>query len=146
MSAFRTTLISSLGAFSVGVACAAVGLSLNTKAVNSSRAFKSSRARMSDDGFPLAHLGRAPGDPDAPLGYSPLGIAQINGTSIGVYAFQNGAKAGDVAGRGQGFADVFDSAGHLKRRFIFRENLNSPPQIIEFVYMRAGSAKRNGLF
>ena len=85
---------------------------------------------MSDDGFPLAHLGRAPGDPDAPLGYSPLGIAQINGTSIGVYAFQNGAKPGDVAGRGQGFADVFDSAGHLKRRFVFRENLNSPPQIM----------------
>ena len=78
---------------------------------------------MSDDGFPLAHLGRAPGDPEVQLGYSALGIAQINGTSIGVYAFLQGAKAGDVAGRGQGFADVFDSAGHLKRRFIFRENL-----------------------
>ena len=120
MAAFRTTLITSVGAFSVGVACAAAGLGLNTKAVNSGSAFKSSRARMSDDGFPLAHLGRAPGYPDAPVGYSPLGIAKINGTRIGVYAFQNGAKLGDVTGRGQGFADVFDSAGHLIRRFIFR--------------------------
>ncbi|MGA8567495.1 MAG: hypothetical protein WB580_06850 [Candidatus Binataceae bacterium] len=75
-----------------------------------------------------------------------MGIAKINGTRIGVYAFQNGAKLGDVTGRGQGFADVFDSAGHLIRRFIFRENLNSPPQIVEFVYMRARSARRNGLF
>lgn len=146
MAAFRTTLITSVGAFSVGVACAAAGLALNTKAVNSGSAFKSSRARMSDDGFPLAHLGRAPGDPDAPVGYSPLGIAKINGTRIAIYAFQNGAKLGDVTGRGQGFADVFDSAGHLIRRFIFRENLNSPPQIVEFVYMRARSARRNRLF
>ena len=101
MAAFRTTLITSVGAFSVGVACAAAGLALNTKAVSSGSAFKSSKARMSDDGFPLAHVGRAPGDPDAPVGYSPLGIAKINGTRIGVYAFQNGAKLGDVAVRGQ---------------------------------------------
>jgi hypothetical protein len=141
MAAFRTTLITSVGAFSVGVACAAAGLALNTKAVSSGSAFKSSKARMSDDGFPLPHVGRAPGDPDAPVGYSPLGIAKINGTRIGVYAFQNGAKLGDVAGRGQGFADVFDSAGHLIRRFIFRGNLNSPPQIIEFVYIPARSAR-----
>jgi len=40
-----------------------------------------------------------------------------------------------VAGQGTGFADVFDRAGHLIRRFTFRENLNSPPQITEFVYM-----------
>ena len=53
-------------------------------------------------------------------GYLPLGTAKINGRSIGVYVFQNGAKLGDEAGQGQGFADVFDSAGHLLRRFIFR--------------------------
>jgi hypothetical protein len=145
MEAFRITLIT-VGAFLVGVACAAAGLALNTKAVNSGSAFKSSRPRMSGAGFPLAHVGRAPGDPDAPVGYSALGIAKINGTRIRVYSYQNGTKLGDMAGRGQGFADVFDSAGHLMRRFIFRENLNSPPQIIEFVYMPARSAKRNGLF
>jgi hypothetical protein len=64
-----------------------------------------------------------------------LGIAKINGRRIAVYVFQNGAKLDDVAGQGQGFADVFDSAGHLIRRFVFRENLHSPPQITEFVYM-----------
>lgn len=135
MGAFKTTLITSIGAFLIGAASAAAGLALNTELVNSGSAFKSSRARMSGAGFPLAHVGRAPGDPDTPVGYSPLGIAKINGRRIGVYAFQSGAKLGDVAGRGQGFADVFDGAGHLIRRFIFRENPNSPPQIIEFVYM-----------
>ena len=70
-----------------------------------------------------------------------MGIAKINGRRIAVYAFQNVAKLGDVAGRGRGFADVFDSAGHLIRRFNFRENLNSPPQIIEFVYIPSRSAR-----
>jgi hypothetical protein len=134
MEASRITLITSVGAFLIGVACAAAGLGLNTKALNSGSAFNSSRARMSGDGFSLVHVGRAPDDPDAPVGYSPVGIAKINGARVRVYAYQNGAKLGDMAGRGQGFADVFDSAGHLKSRFIFRENLNSPPQIIEFVY------------
>jgi hypothetical protein len=90
---------------------------------------------MSGAGFPLARVDRAHGDPDAPAGYSRLGIANINGRRIAVYVFQNGAKLDDVAGQGQGFADVFDSAGHLIRRFVFRENLHSPPQIAEFVYM-----------
>ena len=135
MGAFRITVITSIGAFIVGVACAAAGLALDAKLVNSGPAFISGRPHTSGAGFPLFDIGRASGDPDAPVGYSRLGIAKINGKRVAVYAFQNGAKLGDVAGRGQGFADVFDSAGHLIRRFIFRENLHSPPQITEFVYM-----------
>ena len=66
-----------------------------------------------------------------------MGIAKINGRRIAVYAFRNGAKLDDVAGEGHGSADVFDRAGHLMGRFTFRENLNSPPLITEFVYMPA---------
>jgi len=62
-------------------------------------------------------------------------MAKINGRRVKVYAFQNGAKLNDATGQGHGFADVFDRAGHLTRRFIFRENLNSPPQITEFFYL-----------
>jgi hypothetical protein len=116
----------------IGAASTAAGLALNKKV-----ALKSNQVRASQASGFLTNVARAPGDPDTPVGYSPLGIAKINGSRIAVYAFQNGAKLGDVAGRGQGFADVFDRAGHLIRRFIFRENLNSPPQIIEFVYLPA---------
>ena len=132
MEACKTTLIASVGAFLIGAASVAAGLALNTKVTLRSNHV---RARPAS-GF-ATHVARAPADPDTPAGYSPLGIAKVNGRRIGVYAFQNGAKLGDVPGRGQGFADVFDRAGHLIRRFIFRENLNSPPQIIEFVYLPA---------
>jgi len=56
--------------------------------------------------------------------------------------YQNGAKLDDAAGQGHGVADVFDGAGHLTRRFIFRENLNSPSLFIEGFYMLE-SAERN---
>jgi hypothetical protein len=131
MKAFRTTLI--IGAFLIGTASPAPRLALSTKVLNSP--IKPGNALMSSVGFPLARVNRAYGDPDAPAGYSPLGMAKINGRRVKVYVFQNGAKLNDAAGQGHGFADVFDSAGHLMRRFIFRENLNSPPQITEFVYM-----------
>lgn len=136
MVAFKTTLITSIGTFLIGAASAMPGPVFSTKVVNSDSAFKSSKARISGAGLlPLTRVDRSRGDPDAPAGYSLLGITKINGKRIAVYAFQNGAKVNDVAGQGQGFADVFDSAGHLIRRFSFRENLNSPPQITEYVFM-----------
>jgi uncharacterized protein (TIGR03118 family) len=42
------------------------------------------------------------------------------------YAKQNGEKHDDVAGPGNGFIDVFDTAGNLVRRFASRGPLNSP--------------------
>ena len=133
MKAFKTTLITSIGAFLIGTASPAPRLAASTKVVNSS--IKPGNALMSSVGFPLARVARAYGDPDAPAGYSPLGMAKINGRRVKVYVYQNGAKLNDAAGQGHGFADVFDSTGHLIRRFIFRENLYSPPQITEFFYM-----------
>jgi hypothetical protein len=124
MEAFKITLITSLCAFLIGSASVAPDFAIGAKVVNLDSAFE--RA-----------VDRAPGDPDAPEGYSTLGIAKINGSRVAVYAFQNGAKPDDVAGPGRGFADVFDSAGHLIRRFAFRENLNSPPQITEYVSVSA---------
>jgi hypothetical protein len=133
MKAFKTTLITSIGAFLIGTATPAPRLAPSTKVVNSP--IKPANALMSSVDSPVAHVARTYGDPDAPAGYSPLGMAKINGIRVKVYAFQNGAKLNDAAGQGHGFADVFDSAGHLIRRFIVRENLNSPPQITEFFYL-----------
>lgn len=65
-------------------------------------------------------------DPELPAGYAPFGIANIDGDLFVTYAKQNAVKHDDVAGRGNGFVDVFDTDGHLLRRFASRGPLNSP--------------------
>jgi uncharacterized protein (TIGR03118 family) len=65
-------------------------------------------------------------DPKIPAGYAPFGIANINGDLFVTYAQQNAEKHDDVAGNGHGFVDVFDTDGHLLRRFASRGTLNSP--------------------
>jgi uncharacterized protein (TIGR03118 family) len=61
-----------------------------------------------------------------PAGYAPFGIQNIDGDLFVTYAQQNAAKHDDVAGPGKGFVDVFDTDGHLLRRFASRDALNSP--------------------
>ena len=65
-------------------------------------------------------------DPDIPAGFAPFGIQNINGTLFVTYALQNDEKHDDVAGRGNGFVDVFDTDGNLLLRFASRGTLNSP--------------------
>jgi len=65
-------------------------------------------------------------DPKIPPGYAPFGIQNINGDLFVTYALQNAAKHDDVASPGNGFVDVFDTDGHLLRRFASRGALNSP--------------------
>ncbi len=137
MQAFKTTLVASIGAFLIGAASVAPDIAVGAKVINLDSAPTSRRERILAAVLPLTRADAASFEPGDGAGYSTLGIAKINGNPIAVYAFQNGAKLDDIAGEGQGFADVFDSAGHLLRRFTFRENLNSPPQIIEYVPLPA---------
>ena len=65
-------------------------------------------------------------DPDIPAGFAPFGIQKIDGDLFVSYAKQNASKHDDVAGRGNGFVDVFDTDGHLLRRFASGRQLNSP--------------------
>ena len=65
-------------------------------------------------------------DPKVPAGFAPFGIQNINGDLFVTYAKQNAQKHDDVAGAGNGFVDVFDTDGHLLRRFASRGPLNSP--------------------
>ena len=65
-------------------------------------------------------------DPEIPPGYAPFGIATIDGDLFVTYALQNAARHDDLAGPGRGFVDVFDTDGHLLRRFATRGALNSP--------------------
>jgi uncharacterized protein (TIGR03118 family) len=83
-------------------------------APNGSAGFK---AATTDGGFT---------DPKIPAGFAPFGIQNIDGDLFVTYAKQNAQKHDDVAGQGNGFVDVFDTDGHLLRRFASRGPLNSP--------------------
>jgi uncharacterized protein (TIGR03118 family) len=65
-------------------------------------------------------------DPSIPRGYAPFGIANIDGDLFVTYARQDADRHDDLAGHGRGFVDVFDTDGHLLRRFASRGSLNSP--------------------
>ena len=65
-------------------------------------------------------------DPAIPSGFAPFGLQNINGDLFVTYAKQNAQKHDDVAGRGNGFVDVFDTDGHLLRRLVAQGQLNSP--------------------
>lgn len=65
-------------------------------------------------------------DPNIPAGYAPFNIVSIDGDLFVSYAKQNADKKDDVKGPGHGFVDVFDTDGHLLRRFASRGPLNSP--------------------
>ena len=65
-------------------------------------------------------------DAGIPPGYAPFNIVSIDGDLFVTYAKQDDQKHDDVAGPGNGFVDVFDTDGHLIRRFESRGQLNSP--------------------
>lgn len=76
--------------------------------------------------FPTATTDGNFTDPEIPAGFAPFGIQNIDGDLFVTYAKQDDVKHDDVAGRGNGFVDVFDTDGHLLRRFASRGKLNSP--------------------
>ena len=65
-------------------------------------------------------------DPEIPSGYAPFNIVNLDGDLFVTFAKQDADKHDDAAGPGHGFVDVFDTDGHLIRRFESRGRLNSP--------------------
>jgi len=65
-------------------------------------------------------------DPKIPAGFAPFGIQNIGGVLFVTYAKQDATQHDDVAGQGNGFVDIFDTDGHLVKRFATRGQLNSP--------------------
>jgi len=114
----KIALITSIAAFLIGSASVASDIPV---------------ASVANSPSALDYVDRGSRATNGPEGYSSLGIARINGIRVAIYILENGARLDDIAGPGRGFADVFDGAGHRIRRFTFRENLNSPPQITEYV-------------
>jgi uncharacterized protein (TIGR03118 family) len=65
-------------------------------------------------------------DPRLPAGYGPFGIAEIMGKLYVTFAKQDATLHDDVAGRGNGFVDVFTNSGKFVRRLVTRGALDSP--------------------
>jgi uncharacterized protein (TIGR03118 family) len=88
--------------------------------------FRSGNVDVFDTNFaPVTTDGRFI-DRNIPRGFAPFGIQNIDGDLWVTYAKQDAEKDDDVAGPGNGFVDVFDTDGHLLRRFAVRGVLNSP--------------------
>jgi uncharacterized protein (TIGR03118 family) len=65
-------------------------------------------------------------DSRIPAGFAPFDVQLLAGELYVSYAKQDAAKHDDVAGPGNGFVDVYDTSGHLRRRLISHGDLNSP--------------------
>src|ERR1700730_2603320 len=65
-------------------------------------------------------------DPKIPPGYAPFGIQNIDGDFFVTSSTQHKVRQDALAGPGRGFVDVFDTDGHLLRRFASHGPLNSP--------------------
>src|SRR5204863_7757038 len=65
-------------------------------------------------------------DASVPADFAPFGIQNIGGNLYVTFAKQDADKHDDVAGRGNGFVDVFDTSGNLIRRLASCGALNSP--------------------
>jgi uncharacterized protein (TIGR03118 family) len=105
------------------------GLALGTNATGNflfATNFRQARIDVFDDTFAPATLAGTFSDPEIPAGFAPFGIRNVNGEVWVTYAQQNAQRHDDVAGPGNGFVDIFDTDGHLLRRFAARGHLNSP--------------------
>jgi uncharacterized protein (TIGR03118 family) len=88
--------------------------------------FRAAKVEAYDQNFHLTKLDGSFSDPNIPAGFAPFGIQNIDGDLFVTYAKQTADKHDDVPGAGDGFVDVFDTNGHLLRRFATRGSLNAP--------------------
>jgi uncharacterized protein (TIGR03118 family) len=79
-----------------------------------------------DSNFRSVHTPGAFQDPGIPAGFAPFGISAINSNLYVTYAKQDADKMDDVHGPGNGFVDIFDTRGHLLKRFTSQGELDSP--------------------
>lgn len=86
--------------------------------------FKGGTVEVYDGDFELVKSFK---DTNAPAGFAPFGIREINGQLFVTLAKQKGPdKMDDEAGPGNGYVDVFDTQGNFVRALAAQGTLNSP--------------------
>ncbi len=113
---------SAAGAVYKGLAMAASSSGPRLYAAN----FFAGTVDVFDGAFAPVSLAGAFVDPNLPPGFAPFNIQNINGALYVTYALQDEDKHDDVAGRGNGFVNVYDLDGHLLQELVAGAQLNSP--------------------
>ena len=88
--------------------------------------FHAGTIEVYDKDFQPASLAGSFSDPRIPTGFAPFNIQNLDGDLYVTYAKQDADKHDDVAGKGNGFVNVFDTDGNFIRRIASRHKLNSP--------------------
>jgi uncharacterized protein (TIGR03118 family) len=65
-------------------------------------------------------------DPNLPPNYVPFNVQNLNGKLYVTFALREPGAADETHGKGLGFVDVFDTAGHLERRLVSHGKLDAP--------------------
>jgi uncharacterized protein (TIGR03118 family) len=88
--------------------------------------FHNGRVVAFDSTFRELPAGNAFTDPAIPTGFAPFNVAEIGDRVVVTYAKQDAAGEDDVAGRGNGYVDIYTTSGTLLRRLAEHAVLNSP--------------------
>ena len=88
--------------------------------------FHNARVDMFDGSFNVISTSSTFVDPDIPDGYAPFGIQAVGDTVFVTYAKQDAQAGDEVAGKGRGFVDAFDTSGTFVTRVASRHVLNAP--------------------
>ncbi len=110
------------GAVYKGLAIGSVGTDNFLYAAN----FHAGTIDVFDKNFAPASLAGSFSDPRIPTGFAPFNIQNLEGKLYVTYAKQDATKHDDVAGKGNGFVDVFDTDGNFIQHVASRGHLNSP--------------------
>jgi uncharacterized protein (TIGR03118 family) len=124
-SAFIAVNNNSSGAVYKGMALAEQGGAFYLYVAN----FNSGKVEAYDSNFALHSFGSSAFvDSTLPAGYAPFNVQPIlNGSHLAVtYAKQDAAKHDDVPGQGNGYVDIYDTAGNLYLRLQHNVYMNAP--------------------
>jgi uncharacterized protein (TIGR03118 family) len=88
--------------------------------------FHNNRIDVFDSSFTQLPGDEVFSDPYLPAGFAPFNVAEIGNRVYVTYAKQDAAGEDDVAGRGNGFIDVYTDYGAFVRRLPAHQVLNSP--------------------
>jgi uncharacterized protein (TIGR03118 family) len=113
---------SASGAVYTGLAIGTNGSNTYLYAAN----FHSGAIEVYDSTFSPVTLPNAFQDSNLPAGYAPFNIQNLAGNLYVAYALQNTDKSFPVSGAGDGYVDVYSTAGSLMDRLIAGGNLNTP--------------------
>lgn len=88
--------------------------------------FHNGRVDVFNGSFAKTTLPGAFKDPSLPAGYAPFGMQAVGDRIYVTFALKSATSNADVKAAGNGYVDVFDTAGNLVKQLVSGGALNSP--------------------